>query len=252
MKYKLTSKKFYKGALGVISILLLLSLTMFARSFYRSAREEKIFYEMQEDMVQVKGKTDENQSDLLEHYKNIKSQNSDFYGWVSIADTKLNYPVMYTPKKPEYYLRRDFNKDYSISGTPFLGEGYVPEGKNAILYGHNMANGAMFSVLSEYKNKDYWKEHPFIQYDTLEGKGKYEIFAVFNIDVEEAKKRFPYHEYTDLREEKRYKEFVSLVKERAFYDTGVEIRPSDELLTLSTCSYHALDGRSVIIAKRIE
>ena len=39
-------------------------------------------------------------------------------------------------------------------------------------------------------------------------------------------------------------------KPAALYDTGVEARYGDKLLTLSTCSYHTGDGRLVVVARQ--
>ena len=40
----------------------------------------------------------------LPQYQALAEQNADFYGWVRIQGTQLDYPVMYTPDRPEYYL----------------------------------------------------------------------------------------------------------------------------------------------------
>ena len=37
----------------------------------------------------------------------LQAQNRDCLAWLYSADTGLDYPVMYTPQQPEYYLRRD-------------------------------------------------------------------------------------------------------------------------------------------------
>ena len=50
----------------------------------------------------------------------LYAQNSDLVGWIRVDGTRIDYPVMQTPDNPEYYLHRDFNKEYSDSGTPFL------------------------------------------------------------------------------------------------------------------------------------
>ena len=42
-------------------------------------------------------------------------------------DTRIDYPVMYTPQDPEYYLHRNFEKKDSRAGTPFLGAGSNPD-----------------------------------------------------------------------------------------------------------------------------
>ena len=46
---------------------------------------------------------------ILPRYAFLAEKNKDLFGWVRIAGTKLDYPVMYTPEEPEYYLRRAFD-----------------------------------------------------------------------------------------------------------------------------------------------
>lgn len=41
-------------------------------------------------------------------YAALEERNLDFFGWISIEGTKLDYPVVHTPEDEEYYLRRDF------------------------------------------------------------------------------------------------------------------------------------------------
>lgn len=95
-------------------------------------------------------------------YAALKEQNPDFFGWISIEDTKINYPVMHTPDDPEYYLRRDFYGGYSQSGVPFLSASCYEGCGNYLIYGHNMNNGTMFASLLSYADRDYWEKHPTI------------------------------------------------------------------------------------------
>lgn len=44
-----------------------------------------------------------------EQYRLLWEQNHDFAGWLSIEGTKIDYPVMFTPEEPEYYLRKAFD-----------------------------------------------------------------------------------------------------------------------------------------------
>ena len=41
----------------------------------------------------------------------LHTENQDFYGWISIEDTNIDYPVMFTPQDPEFYLRKNFQKE---------------------------------------------------------------------------------------------------------------------------------------------
>lgn len=63
---------------------------------------------------------------------------------------------MQTIDAPEYYLRRDFNKNYSLAGTPFLdARSDMENGNSLIVYGHNMNDGSMFAVLQNYLKEGF-------------------------------------------------------------------------------------------------
>lgn len=64
--------------------------------------------------------------------------------------------------------------------------------------------------------------------------------------------RFRYYYYTDLSDRSDFEYFAENVKERAIYDTGTNILWGDELLTLSTCSYHVRNGRLIVVFKRVK
>ena len=72
---------------------------------------------------------------LLDVYAEFHKQNSDFVGWISLEGTSLDYPIMQTIDAPEYYLRRDFNKNYSLAGTPFLDARSDMENGNSVAAG---------------------------------------------------------------------------------------------------------------------
>lgn len=78
-------------------------------------------------------------------------------GWITIEGTPVNYPVMFTPDQPDFYLKHGFDKEYSAYGVPFVGENCTlsPRSDNLIIYGHHMKNGTMFAALADYENKDF-------------------------------------------------------------------------------------------------
>ena len=185
-------------------------------------------------------------------YAPLAEQNADFFGWISIADTVINYPVMHTPDDPERYLHRDFDGGGSQSGVPFLAASCFEDCGNYLIYGHNMKNGTMFASLLSYANREYWREHPVIRFDTLTDTGEYQVLAAFYSQIyeREAGNVFRYYNYTDIQELAVFEEYVRQVQAAALYDTGVDVTYGDELLTLSTCSYHTGDGRFVVVARR--
>lgn len=187
-------------------------------------------------------------------YASLYQQNPDFFGWLSLEGTEIDYPIMFTPTEPQRYLRRAFDGSYALSGCPFLDGGYFDGCYNYLIYGHNMKNGKIFASMTYYADEAYWREHPTIRFDTLNELGEYEIMAAFyseaypkdEVDV------FRYYQYVDLSDPERYAEYLEEVEKAALYDTGVAASYGDQLLTLSTCSYHSANGRFVIVAKKIE
>lgn len=186
-------------------------------------------------------------------YDALYEQNPDLFGWINIEGTKLNYPVMHTPDDPEHYLRRAFDGSYTSSGVPFLDGDCFTGCGNYIVYGHNMKNGTMFSPLVDYASEDFWQEHPTIRFDTVDAPGTYEILAVFYAKryTTEDTDVFRYYNYADLTDEGIFQEYLQNVEAVALYDTGVTAEYGDQLLTLTTCSYHTYDGRLVVVAKAV-
>lgn len=232
-------------------MILLVLIIIFCISAYQvstevliSGKESKAFEELAE---QVSG-TDAS-------YEPIQERNPDLFGWVYIEGTNINYPVMHTPNDPEYYLHRAFDKSNSKSGTPFLSASCFEGCGNYIIYGHNMKNGKMFSALMKYKNREFYENHINISFDTATQAEKYEVIAAFYSQIysENEKNVFRYYEYTDLTDKAKFEEYIKQVKEAALYDTGKSAAYGDQLLTLSTCSYHLRsdDGRFVVVAKKV-
>lgn len=116
----------------------------------------------------------------------LNQRNNECVGWVYIKGTKVNYPVMYTPNKPEKYLKRDFYGRIMGSGTPFIDARCDLNSKNIIIYGHNMKNLTMFGGLRKYLDENYLKAHPTIEFETLDGCTKYDIVEVRKTDVNDS------------------------------------------------------------------
>lgn len=204
----------------------------------------------EEESPQVEEVTGERE--VLPQYRELFAENPDLAGWIQIEGTDLDYPVMFTPEEPEFYLRRDFYGNPSQSGVPFLDGNYQEEGNHALIYGHNMDNGTMFATLLSYRDPEFWEEHPTIRFDTLYETGEYEVVAAFYGEILPlgTEGSFPYYTYTDLRDPKAFSEYLAQVEEAALYETGVTAVFGDAILTLSTCSNQEENGRFVVVARR--
>ena len=89
----------------------------------------------------------------------ICTKNSDIIGWISISGSVVDYPVMFTPEDPNYYLYKNWNKEESKSGSIFIDGRSTENTENIIIYGHKMRNGSMFGSLEKFKNEEYYQQH---------------------------------------------------------------------------------------------
>lgn len=245
----------------VFALLFLLSAGMLLAYYGEGVRQQQAFRELERITEQAndhgteKSETEQSAEEkAAQKYNALKEKNPDFWGWIKIDDTALSYPVMHTPEEPEYYLRRDFEGSYSLRGVPFL-DGRCYDGcGNYIIYGHYMKDGTMFGSLQAYAKPAYCEEHPTITLNTANGCEVYTVMAAFYSQVykQEDTGAFRYYQYADLSNEADFAAYVEQVKKAALYDTEVNAQYGEQLLTLSTCSYHTDDGRFVVVAKKQE
>lgn len=190
------------------------------------------------------------------NYQPLVQENSHLAAWLMIEGAEVDYPVMYTPDSPEYYLRKGFDGSYALSGSLFIGADCVPDGSNIIIYGHNMKDDSMFGSLDSYASEDYAREHQEIIYDLIQTDGSYkrltfEVMAAFysRIYSVDEKNVFRYYYSTDLSDPDAFQYYIEEVMSDSLYDLGVTAEYGDRLLTLSTCSYHTEDSRFVVVAR---
>lgn len=189
---------------------------------------------------------------ILDQYDELSQQNSDMIGWIKIDGTEIDYPVMYTGD--DFYLSHGFNREDSKSGLPYIDKRcfVAPFGSNTIIYGHNMKNKTMFSSLLNYKERNYYKEHPIIRFDTLYETQEYEIVAAFESEAyQKSDTVFKHYNFLNADDKAAFDEYVSGIKALSLYDTGNKPEYGDELITLMTCSYHTENGRFVVVARQI-
>lgn len=180
--------------------------------------------------------------------------NPDIVGWISIDGTGLDYPVVQTTDNTKYY-RTNFEGQYSEHAVPFVD--YTVDLKkpstNTIIYGHNIrTDGQMFNILKGYKELEFYQQHPVIEFNSVYHQGQYKIISVFYTNTHaQHGEIFPYHEFVDAQSQQETQEYIDNVLIRSIINTGVDVLPTDELLTLSTCTYEFKDARYVVVARKV-
>ena len=158
----------------------------------------------------------------------------------------MDYPVVWTPEKPEHYLRRDFYGTHASGGTPFLdGRNQAQaEGQNLIVYGHNMLDGTMFKPMLQYLTPNFQVTHEDIYLELNGAQYHYQVIAALETNT-----RSPVYTYTDLSGATEMENFHSTLLE----ETGLDAVPHAEgYLTLSTCNNQGGNSRVLVIAVLME
>ena len=190
---------------------------------------------------------------MLKVQKLQVEENSDIVGWLEIEDTSINYPVLQGTDN-EYYMIHNYKKQKSKNGSIFLTKDYdwsIPS-SNLLIYGHNLNNGTMFQELLKYEKESFYKQHPVIRFTTENEDAEYEIIAVLKARVyyKSEKNVFRYYYFVNAKTEDEYNEFVKNAKSESLYSIEKTAKYGEQLITLSTCSYHVKDGRFAVVGRK--
>ena len=190
---------------------------------------------------------------ILAKYETLYNKNKKLIGWLKIADTNIDYPVMQTSNN-EYYLDHNYDQEYDKNGSLFLDKdcNAAFPNTNMIIYGHHMKSGKMFGNLNYYAKESYDREHPRIQFDTIYEEGLYDIMYVFRSRIyNEDEVVFKYYQFIDVNSVDEFYSAMDEMARMSLYDTGVTAEYGDKLITLSTCDNSEEDGRFVVVAKKV-
>jgi len=249
----------YKKNICIIAAVALLGVTAFCGyQIYHHYSQETEQVEVFDHLAKIMEQPSDAEEEIftgdgmaLPEYGDLFLQNSDMVGWIKIDGTSINYPVMQTPDNPNYYLKRNFYKEYSDLGVPYVQENCdLATSDNLIIYGHHIRGQKMFGALENYKTKSFYEEHKIIQFDTLTEHAEYEVIAVFKT-VAYNSSGYRYYDFINAEDESSFDAYVDKCKELSLYDTGVAAEYGDRLITLSTCEYSANNGRLVVVAKKL-
>lgn len=247
-------KKVRKNRLIYLFLILciIISSIFIAKYFINKNKERSLLNEIKIDKTKI---TKEKTERMLKLEK-LQQENNEIVAWIEIENTNISYPVLQGTDN-SYYMTHNYKKETAKDGAIFLDKDYnwnLPS-TNLLIYGHNnIGSNEMFASLLNYKDESYYKKHPTIKFTTNKEDVEYEIIAVFETRVfyKSEKNVFRYYYFINAENEQEYNDFIENSKKSSLYDTGKTAQYGDQLMTLSTCSYHTEDGRFAVVAKKSE
>lgn len=181
-------------------------------------------------------------------------ENSDYKGWITISNTKVDNPIYQTDNN-DFYLNHNQQKKKSAYGALFFDHNnIITENKtdsNLVIYGHNMINGSMFGTLKKFKSLDFYKANPTIEFSTLYKKSTYKIYAIFVLNASKADDNGYIYNISrnNFLNDDDFNSWVNEAYERSIINTGVDVELGDNIITLVTCVNDFDDARLVIMAR---
>lgn len=243
-----------KVLFALCACVFLVSAGMAGWTWFQQKQEADAFVKLQAQQEAQRQEAADAAAALAAGYDSLHSQNADYVAWLNVSGTQIDYPVMWTPSAPEYYLRRAFDQSDSASGTPFVGEGSDIDSDCLIIYGHEMHNGTMFGELDKYADAAFFQSNgaESITLSTRTEMRRYEIFAAVQTRLlNDNEEGYRYYNAAGPLDQATFTELVSWLKSNALYDTGVTPAFGEQILILSTCSYHTENGRFLVAARRV-
>lgn len=241
----------YKVIIFILSIIMLASI-IYLWQYFKSNQSLKAESNLLNSISIDNSQVNSQKTERMLKVEELQKENSDIVGWIEIEDTNINYPVLQATDN-SFYMNHNYKKEENTYGSIFLDKDYdwnIPS-SNLLLYGHNLQNGSLFHDILNYKDKSYYKEHPTIRFTTENKDSEFEIISAFysRVYYKSEKNVFRYYYFVNADNEEEYNEFVDSAKEASIYDTGKTAEYGDQLITLSTCSYHTEDGRFAVVAR---
>lgn len=176
----------------------------------------------------------------------LKEVNQDIIGWLTIPNTKIDYPVV-LGENNDFYLDHDLFGNKERHGSIFMDyKNDIQEDQNLIIYGHHMKDGTMFKDLVKYKEKDFYEENTSVFLDLGQGPMEYEIFSAYIVRAQEADL------WLSFEDDKGFSEYFDSIKEKSLYPIDVSFKRNRKMLTLSTCTYEMNNARFIIHALSID
>ena len=189
-------------------------------------------------------------------YAKLYGENQDFVGYLSAEGIGLNLPVVQTDDD-ETYLNKNFYGSTTKYGCPFVTHlnniSYNHLDMNTVIFGHHMNNGTIFGALDKYKTLAGYKSAPVITFNTIYKDYQWKVIGAFLTNGYAKGDKgyiFPYY-FTNLSSTSKMSAYLSELAQRSLYDTGVDVLPTDKLLTLSTCAHEFEDARFVVVARLV-
>lgn len=180
---------------------------------------------------------------------NAIEKNPDVYGWLSITDTDITYPICNKPGNNSFYLNHSSNGAWNPLGALFT-EDYNTRDftdKCVVVYGHSMTGARFFGQLQKnFSNREFFDSHREIVVYLPDKMLTYTVFAALsysNVHI---------LHYFDFTSKSYFTWFTDSLRNVRSLDAIIDDETfpefDDNILVLSTCLKGNNSKRFLVLA----
>ena len=177
----------------------------------------------------------------------------EFFCWMNMTDTPIDYPVAQAPEDDEYFfLTHEFTGRENRYGCPYVPSDQAEDDDILFISAHNNANNTMFGSFVNFNEEDYFNDHWSLTLDFADVRREYEIFAVMDIGLNDS--RFEYWDVLNFNEDRTEEAFLNQVLGLSFekrYEGIDNLIGSEQYVCMLTCEYSHSHGRRIVFARLI-
>lgn len=199
----------------------------------------------------------------VETFEDLQKRNPDVKAWLTIYDTKIDYPLVQTDND-DYYMNHDVFGEVQSSGSLFMdyrNDAHFQD-FNTIVYGHHMSERKMFGDIDLFLSEEFFNGHEFGNLYDGEKDNGLQIIAILEVDSHDLVLYYPGIKGEELRIK-----YINQIYNTAKYIRGVSsleraaisaegrtspLTPDDHILLLSTCSADITNGRFILVCKILD
>lgn len=178
-------------------------------------------------------------------FEELQAINPEVFAWLTVYGTNIDYPLTQAEDNDKY-VNTNALGEYGLAGSLFLDFRNSKHFSdfNSIIFGHHMAEHAMFGDLDEYESADFLESHPYgaLFYDGKEH--GIEFFAYLAANAYDNSVYQP--AISEVAEQQAY---LDNIWENAVTKREIEVSVTDHLVVLSTCSSDVTSGRHQLVGR---
>lgn len=182
------------------------------------------------------------------------SVNPSIIGWITVPGTDIDYPIVQgSAGDPGRYLSYDVNGRWDYHGVPYLtwecAEGGLLHSPKALVFGHHLQDGTMFSKFSDFIDVAYLDEHTPIQVQTPTEKANLTVLAVDRVNANRETVRL---EFGTALDHAAWLASVTAASDRNLSSAGFDFGSVENVVTLCTCSCSTWSNERTLLYCTIE